>query len=146
MAQVQNLSNKLGKMAGWNSMKLPIFGRVVEGVVSVDYDDNTSISAVKGAGHMPIGVSDKEDYDAKFDMEIYQEEMYKMLDAIPPGKRISDMVPVDVPIEYEYQDRVRKDVIRNFIITGFGKSIKQGDGTVKVKVKVFITQIDWNVR
>ena len=145
MAQIQNLTNKFGQMAGWNSMKLPIFGREIEGILSVSYDDNMDISAVKGSGVMPIGISDKENYEAKFEMEIYQEEMYAILDALPKGSRISDMQPVDVPVMMEYNDRIRKDVLRSVIITGFGKSLKQGDGTTKVKCKVFLTQIDWNV-
>lgn len=146
MPQVQNLSNKLGQMAGWNSVKIPIFGRVVEGILKFSYDDDTKIEAVKGAGHMPIGISDKTDYEAKVDLELYQEEVFKIQDAIQEGKRISDMIPVDIPVEYDYQDRVRKDIVRNFVITGFGKSLSQGDGTVKVKVNCFCTHIDWNVK
>jgi hypothetical protein len=146
MAKIGKLVNKFGKMAGWNSMTLNVFENDVEGLGELSYDDDTPVEAVYGAGNMPIGVSDDKNYEAKVDLSIYQEEMYNILDKIPPGKRISDMVHIDIPVEYEYNNRTYKDIIRNFKITGFGKSLKQNDGTIMVKVKCFCTHIDWNVR
>jgi hypothetical protein len=146
MAQIGKLVNKFGKMAGWNSAKFPLFGRVVEGITEFNYDDDTPVTAIMGAGNMPIGISDNENYVANCGASFYQEEVFAILDSMPVGSRISDMAPVDIPVEYEYNNRTYKDVIRNFKITGFEKGVKQGDGTITVKLKTFCTHIDWNVR
>lgn len=146
MAQIGSLVNKFGKMAGWNSTKIIVFGRPLEGITEMGYDDDVPIKAVMGAGNMPIGISDDENYEAKASLTLYQEEVFAILDKMPPGSRISDMAHIDVPIEYEYLNRIYKDIWRNFKITGMEKAVKQNDGTITVKCKVFITHIDWNVR
>jgi len=146
MAQIGSLVNKFGKMAGWNSARFILFGRIVEGITEFGYSDDVPIKVVMGGGNMPIGTSDDENYEAKANLTLYQEEVFAILDKMPKGSRISDMAPVDVPIEYEYNNRTYKDIIRNFKITGFDKSLKQNDGTTTIKCNVFLTHIDWNVR
>jgi hypothetical protein len=146
MAQINSLVNRFGKMAGWNSATFILFGRPVDGISEFSYDDDCPVTAVYGANNMPIGISDNENYTAKCSVTLFQEEVYAIMDAMPGGARISEMSPVDVIVEYEYNNRTYKDIIRNFMIRGFEKGVKQGDGTIGVKCKVFCTHIDWNVR
>lgn len=144
MPQVDNLVNKFGKMAGWNSAKLNIFGRDAEGITEISYDDNVEVEAIAGAGKMPIGYGEG-NYVANFSLTLHMEEVKEILKSIPPGKRISDAAAVDVPIQYDYGTELVTDIIRNVKITGLGKEVKQGDKVVGQKVEVFCTHIDWHV-
>lgn len=145
MAEVKTLVNAFGKMAGWNSVTVNLFGRDVEGITEVSYDDNVEKEVVRGAGKMPIGWSEG-NYEAKCAMVLYMEEVTAILDSLPTGKRIQDAAPVDIPVLYEYEGRVYKDIIRQFQITKIGKAVKQGDKTVGKVVECFCTSIDWNVK
>jgi len=141
---IDKLVNKFGKMAGWNSATCNLFGRDLEGISELGYDDNVEVEAVKGAGQMPIGYADG-DYTANCSMNLFAEEVSAILDSMPQGKRLSDAVPTDFIVQYEYNGKIRTDILRNFRITGLGKEIKQGDKVIGQKVTTFCTHIDWNV-
>lgn len=145
MPQVKTLINAFGKMAGWNSATYNLYGRDVEGISEFSYDDNVEKEVVRGAGRMPIGWSEG-NYEAKTGLVLFMEEVTAILDSLPPGKRIQDAAPVDVPVLYEYEGRVYKDIIRGFQITKIGKTVKQGDKTVGKVIECFCTHIDWNVQ
>lgn len=144
MPQVENLVNKFGKMAGWNSATSNVFGRDIEGIFEVSYDDTIESEKIMGAGGMPVGFGDG-NYEANCAVGVYAEEVSAILDSIPPGKRVSDAVPTDFIQQYEYDGKIRTDIIRNFRILGLGKEIKQGDKVIGQKLVCFCTHIDWNV-
>lgn len=144
MPQAQNLTNRFGKMAGWNSVTLNLFGRDVEGILDISYDDNVEHEKIMGAGNMPIGYGEG-NYAANVSITLHMEEVNEILKNIPPGMRISDAAPVPVIAQYEYQDRILTDVINFFKITGLGKEVKQGDKVVGQKLTCFCISINWNV-
>ena len=131
-------------MAGWNSVILNIFGRDVEGISEVSYDDTIDKEQIYGAGKMPIGVGEG-DYKAKFGLKLYQEEVIAIMDSLPPGVRLQDVAPTDVIVQYTYNTRMYKDIIRNVEFTKVGRAVKKGDKTVEQTVEVICTHIDWNV-
>ena len=131
-------------MAGWNSVILNIFGRDVEGISEVSYDDTIDKELIYGAGKMPIGVGEG-DYKAKFGLKLYQEEVIAIMDSLPPGVRLQDVAPTDVIVQYTYNTRMYKDIIRNVEFTKVGRAVKKGDKTVEQTVEVICTHIDWNV-
>lgn len=131
-------------MAGWNSVILNIFGRDVEGISEVSYDDTIDKELIYGAGKMPIGVGEG-DYKAKFGLKLYQEEVIAIMDSLPPGVRLQDIIGTDVIVQYTYNNRIYKDIIRNVEFTKVGRAVKKGDKTVEQTVEVICTHIDWNV-
>lgn len=131
-------------MAGWNSVTLNIFGRDVEGISEVSYDDTIDKELIYGAGKMPIGVGEG-DYKAKFGLKLYQEEVIAIIDSLPPGIRLQDVIGTDVIVQYTYNTRIYKDIIRNVEFTKVGRAVKKGDKTVEQTVEVICTHIDWNV-
>lgn len=131
-------------MAGWNSVTLNLFGRDAEGIAEVSYDDTIDKELIYGAGKMPIGVGEG-DYKAKFGLKLYQEEVIAIMDSLPPGVRLQDIAPTDVIVQYTYNTRIYKDIIRNVEFTKVGRAVKKGDKTVEQTVEVICTHIDWNV-
>lgn len=143
MPQVTTLINAFGRMAGWNSVTVNILGRDLQGISEVSYDDMVGKELIKGAGRMPIGVGEGE-YEAKTGMKLYQEEVIAILDALPKGVRIQDILPFDIICQYEYNTRMYKDIIRNVEITKIGKAVKKGDKTVEQTIELICSHIDWN--
>lgn len=144
MAQVTTLINAFGRMAGWNSATFNVFGRDVEGISEFSYDDMIDKELIYGAGRMPIGTGEG-DYKPKVSAKLYQEEVIAIMDAMPKGKRIQDAAPTDVIVQYEYQNRIYKDIIRNVEFVKIGRAVKKGDKTVDQAVEMICTHIDWNV-
>lgn len=144
MAKVVTLINAFGRMAGWNSVTMNLFGRDVEGIMELGYDDSIEKELIKGAGRMPIGVGEG-DYNAKMTLKLYQEEVIAIMDSLPPGTRLQDVAPTDVVVQYTYNARIYKDIIRNVEFVKIGKGVKKGDKTVDQGTEVICTHIDWNV-
>ncbi|PWA10972.1 hypothetical protein [Flavobacterium laiguense] len=144
MAKVVTLINAFGRMAGWNSVTLNIYGRDVQGITELSYDDVVEKEKIKGAGRMPIGIGEG-DYDAKIGMKLYQEEVIAIMDSLPPGFRLQDVIPVDVIVQYTYNTRIYMDIIHNVEFTKVGKAVKKGDKTVEQTVELICTHISWNV-
>jgi hypothetical protein len=145
MARVTKLINAFGKMAGWNSVTYNLFGRDVEGIVELSYDDNVDKEMMYGAGRMPLGVGEG-NYSASTGLKLYKEEVVAIQDSIRgTGKRLQDLPPTDVVVMYEYEGRLVTDIIRNFEILKIGKSVKQNDKTVDQTVECICSHIDWNV-
>lgn len=131
-------------MAGWNSVTMNILGRDAEGISELSYDDNVDKEVIKGAGMFGIGVGEGE-YTAKFGLKLYQEEVIAIMDVLPPGVRIQQIMPFDVIVQYTYKTRIYKDIIRNVEFTKVGKAVKKGDKTVEQTLECICTHIDWNV-
>lgn len=131
-------------MAGWNSVTMNILGRDAEGISEMSYDDNVDKEVIKGAGMFGIGVGEG-DYTAKFGLKLYQEEVIAIMDVLPPGVRIQQIMPFDVIVQYTYKTRIYKDIIRNVEFTKVGKAVKKGDKTVEQTLECICTHIDWNV-
>ncbi|MFV8351557.1 hypothetical protein ACNQHI_01185 [Flavobacterium sp. XS2P14] len=121
-----------------------ILGRDAEGISELSYDDNVDKEVIKGAGMFGIGVGEG-DYTAKFGLKLYQEEVIAIMDVLPPGVRIQQIMPFDVIVQYTYKTRIYKDIIRNVEFTKVGKAVKKGDKTVEQTLECICTHIDWNV-
>jgi hypothetical protein len=144
MAKVVTLINAFGRMAGWNSVTLNIYGRDVEGIAELSYEDSVDKELIKGAGKMPIGVGEG-DYNAKMGLKLYQEEVIAIQDSLPPGVRLQDIIGTDVIVKYEYNTRIVTDIIHNVEFMKVGKAVKKGDKTIDQAVDVICTHISWNV-
>lgn len=142
MAQT-SIVNKFGRMLGWNQVKLVLYGRTVEGISELSYNDSVEKEVVMGAGRMPIGTAEGA-YEAEASLTLYIEEYNALLDSMPANTRIQDIPATDVPVLYELRNTVKKDVLRNMEFTGATKEVKQGDKVIAMKMGVFITHIDWN--
>ena len=141
--QATTLVNAFGKMAGWNSISWNQFGRDVEGLLEIGYDDTVEKELQYGSGKMPIGYGEG-NYQATIKLVLTMEEVVAMLDSIPKGKRLQDAEPTDIVCQYEYTTRIYKDILKNFVPTKLGRTVKQGDKVVGQVMEGIITHIEWN--
>lgn len=131
-------------MAGWNSATYNLYGRDVEGISELGYDDNIEKEMIYGAGRMPIGVGEG-NYQATCSLKLFKEEVVAILDSLPPGVRLQDVAPTDVIVQYEYENRIYRDIIHNFQFTRGGKAVKQNDKNVDQTLECICSHISWNV-
>jgi len=144
MPQVTTLINAFGRMAGWNSVTINILGRDLQAISEVSYDDEVEKELIKGAGKFAVGIGEG-DYNAKVGLKLYQEEVIAIMDALPPGVRVQDILPFPIIVKYTYNTRIVTDIIHNVEITKVGKAVKKGDKTVEQTLEVICSHIDWNV-
>lgn len=143
MAQ-STIINKYGKLAGWNSITVNLLGRDVEGITELEYDDTTEKENQYGAGKNPIGRGEG-NYSAKASVTLYIEETNAIQRSLPPGKRLADIAPFDIVVEYEYNGFKIKDRIHNCEFLGRGVAVKQGDKIIAYKHELIVSHIGWNV-
>lgn len=141
----EKIINKFGAMKGWNNITLNIMGRDVEGINAVSYSDSMTKENVLGAGAYPIGRS-RGNYEAESSITLYKEEVDALKMALMPGKRLIDIAPFDIVVEYENdRGQILKDVIRNCEFKGDGVEVSQGDGTISNEYELIVSHIEWNV-
>ncbi|REC47873.1 hypothetical protein [Candidatus Chryseobacterium massiliense] len=144
--KVGSIINSLGKLQGWNNITTNLFARDVVGITELAYDDTTKKENVMGAGSFMVGRS-YSNYEAKASITLLKEEVDAILDTLPPGTRLQDIEASDIVVQYTISSgKIRKDIIRNAEFTGNSIDIKQGDGSIAVKLELIISHIDWNVR
>ncbi len=136
--------NHFGKLQGWNNVTFNLLGRDVVGITEINYSDTTKKTNVMGAGNMPVGRAE-ENYEAKASITLLKEELDAIKNALPKGKRLQDIEPFDPVVVYERGGIIQKDVIRNAEFLGTEMAIKQGDGSIAVKLELIVSHIDWNV-
>lgn len=132
-------------MQGWNQITCNMLGRDVEGISAVKYDDSTKKENVYGAGPYPIGRS-AGNYEAKCSITLFKEEADAIQKALPSGKRMQDVAPFDIIVEYQTSTGgIMKDRIRNCEFTNRSVDMKQNDGTIATEYTLICSHIEWNV-
>lgn len=136
--------NKFGNMQGWNQVTCQMLGRDVEGISAIKYDDSVKKENVYGAGQYPIGRSSG-NYEAKCSLTLFKEETDAIQKALPAGRRMQDIAPFDVIVEYQRPNgSIMKDVIRNCEFTNRAVDVKQNDGTTATEYTLIVSHIEWN--
>jgi len=143
MATVKRLINRFGKITGWNDVTATIFGRSLEGIMSIEYGDTTDWTNEYGAGGRPVGESDS-NTEPTCMIELYLEEMRAIQESLPPGVVLQRIPPFSIIVEYDYQGKIYKDIIKNcrFRTNGVNTAQNQKKHTHRHEIKC--SHIAWN--
>lgn len=144
MGLLGTLMNKFGRIAGWNSVRIVMLGRQVEGITALSYKDSVEKENIYGAGKMPVGRGTG-NYKAEASITLLKEEVNALQLALGMGKRLSEIEPFDIPVMYEYNGFIMKDIIRNVEFCDNGVDVKQGDKSIATQFTLITSHIDWNV-
>lgn len=143
MPQVQTITNRFGKVTGWNNVSMNVGGRDIEGMEDISYDDNVEIETIGGAGQMPIGVGVGE-YKAKAKIKLLWEEVQAMQSSLPKGTRLAGLFVGDIVVQYNQADAPVTDIIHNCYLKNNGRTIKRGDKSIWVEFDIITTHITYN--
>jgi len=137
--------NKFGEMQGWNSVTANMLGRDLEAITALKYGDSEAKENVYGAGKFPVGRS-RGNYEPFASITLNKEEIDALQQALPSGKRITDISPFDIVVEYANNDGlIKKDRIRNCEFTNQEVDVKQADGTIETEYELIVSHIEYNV-
>ncbi len=85
-------------------------------------------------------------YEAEASITLFKEEVDGLKLAMPAGKRLQDIAPFDIVVEYETEGGIiYKDVVRNCEFKNDGIEVSQADGTIATEYELIVSHIDWNV-
>lgn len=138
------IKNKFGTLIGWNNVKLNLLGRDVEGIDEIEYEDELDLDNAYGGGNYPIGET-VGNYKAKGSISLYMEENMALQKSLPKGVRIQEIPAFDIPVVFEYNGEIYKDVLRNCRFKTNGRQTKNGEGKIVFKHELKVGTIDWNV-
>lgn len=145
MSQATRIINKFGTMTGWNSVTVNLLGRDVEGINSVSYNDAETKENAYGGGKYPIGRS-RGNYEPEASIGLYKEEVDALRLSLPVGKRLQDIAPFDIVVEYAREDgAITRDIIHNVEFTSDGVEVAQGDGTISREYDLIVSHITYGV-
>lgn len=141
--QQPTIINKFGTMSGWNNITVNLFGRDVEGITALKYNDTMTKENVYGAGAYPVGRS-RGNYEPDASITIYKEETDALRKAA--GDRLIELAPFDIIVQYmDKTGNIVKDILRNCEFTNDGVDVKQADGSIATEYILILSHIQWNV-
>lgn len=146
MAKVNSIKNYLGKLTGWNDVTLNLMGRDVVGTDEIDYSDATKKENAYGYGGYPIGWIEG-NYEPKLSISLYVEEEQAVQRALPPGKRLQDIAPTDIVVQYVNPETkiITTDIIHNAQFLGRQKTLKNNEGKMVHKHEMLCSHITWGI-
>jgi len=122
-----------------------LLGRVLEGILEIDYSHLQEKELEYGAGTKPIGTSEG-NYEAKASITLIEEEKRALLSSLPPGSSIMDLPPFDIPMVFSNGPKRHKDVLRFCEFTGSGVKVAQGDKKIEgFKYELLVVELQENV-
>lgn len=141
----QTIINKFGRLTGWNAITANMLNRDLEGITELSYSDETEKKNFNGAGGFPVGRGNG-NTESKASITLYKEEVDGLLQALPAGQRLQDILPFDLTVNYEKEDgSLSKDRIRNCEFMSNGVDVKNNDGSIVTKFDLLVSHIEWNV-
>jgi hypothetical protein len=136
--------NSLGQIAGWNNVTVRALGRDFVGVSRVQYGETYEDENLYGAGDYPIGHGRGNALPTAA-IDLYEEEVQKLRELLPAGKRLRDIDPFQIIVTYQYKERTVTDVIMGCRFTGASKEITQGQKGIITSFPLLCTEIRENV-
>lgn len=136
--------NKFGRLTGWNTIKVNLLGRDLEGITELEYGDAVDKENVYGAGGYPVGRGEG-NYTPKASITLLVEEVMSIQKSLPKTKGLTDIAPFDIIVQYEYENFVYTDIIRNAEFKDNNKAAKQGDKSISNKFELIVSHIEPNV-
>lgn len=140
------VTNQFGKLKGWNAITVNFLGRDLVGITAISYGDKVAKANAYAAGNMPVGRT-YGNYEPEASMELLKEEVDAIQKSLPPGMRITDIAPFPIIVEYEDPNgKAMTDIIQNAEFTNNNKEVKNGDGSISIKLDLIVSHIDYNVQ
>lgn len=141
MPAIQPLIN--GLAMSWASATINVLGRDVVGVTGINYDDETQMEDLYGAGQMPVARAEGQ-YKANASIVLRVEEIVAIQNAAPNG-RLQDIPPFDIVVKYIPKDAstIVTDIIKNCQFMTNGRAVKTGDKSIETDLKLITSHIVW---
>lgn len=131
-----------GTAYSWGDVVCTIAGVPVNGITSIDYDDEQEIVNNYGAGRFPVSRA-KGKVTASARITLTMEEVVA-LQAQAPNGRLQDIEPFDIGVSYLPDGgKIVTDKIRNCQFKKNSRSVKEGDTQIASEFELIVSHIEW---
>ena len=129
-----------GLQHSWASISVVLLGKTVTGITGINYDRETDIQNIYGAGDEPVARA-KGNRTYKADITLLQYEVVALQQAA--GGDLDNIPPFDIVVHYKAEGSTPAvtDVIQNCQFKTNGRQWKQGDVKTEVKLDLVIAGI-----
>lgn len=133
-----------GQEYSWSDVKINLFGRTLQGISAIDYDDNVNKKNNKGSGVMPVSRS-RGDYEAKASITLAMKEVEAIQNALPRGKRLQDIAPFNIEVVYDPDNGnpLVHHRIEGCEFTNRKSELKAGEGNFETQFDLIVGSINW---
>jgi len=133
-----------GFQYAWEDIEVNILGRIIEGIVEVEYTTEKEHLNIYGRGAKPVSMGrGRESYSGK--LVVLQSEHEAIQSSLPRGSKVTDLV---FPITVSYAPAggaKTTDILKYCRISKVTKGMKEGDGNMTIEYPLMIGDIDYNV-
>lgn len=131
-----------GMLCSWADVVVLIGGVPVTGIIGVEYGDSQEVVNKYGAGRYPVGRA-KGRITLSGKLILYQEEV-QALSAQSPTKRLQDLPPFDIIVQYIPDSGILvTDKVRNCHFSDNARKWKEGDTGQEVELPLVPSHIEW---
>lgn len=129
-----------GEQHSWASIKVVLFNKTVTGITGINYDRETAMDNLYGAGDEPVARG-RGNRSYKGDITLYQYEVVALQQAA--GTDLDNIPPFDIVVHYAATASAPAvtDIIQNCQFKTNGRPWKQGDTKTEIKLDLVIAGI-----
>lgn len=130
-----------GMLCSWADIVFLIGGVPVTGIVGVEYTENQDVVNKWGAGRYPVGRA-KGRITPEGKIILYMEEVHA-LEAQSPNRRLQDLPPFDIIVQYlPDSGLIKTDKLRNCQFSENPRKWKEGDTGQEVELPLVMSHIE----
>lgn len=134
-----------GLLYSWSDINVILLGRLLGGILGIDYDDSQDTKPVYGRGKRAVGrVSGN--YKANASITLEMSEVEALNQSVPKGQTIYDIAPFDIPVVFVNPEQMLvTHILKGCVFLSQNRGSKAGDvKEIEVKLPLYVTEIDWN--
>lgn len=132
-----------GVAYAWASISVVIFGVPLEGILSIDYEEEQKKENLFGRGRQAIrrGYGNLDTKGGS--MEVYMDDLEDLRDALQTTRKIVDIGMFDITVVFERADgSYTRHILRSCEFVNDPFASKQGDSSIKAKLNLIIGSIE----
>lgn len=130
-----------GVAYSWADVTMNVLGVPIVGVTEIMYEEPQEVEGNYGAGNYPVSLGYGK-VEPKASITLYMEEVEKITN-IAPNRRVQEIPPFDIVVNFLRDTKVVNHKIRNVVIKTNKREMKQGDKVFAVQFELFCSHIEW---
>lgn len=132
----------------WREVKVSILGRVIEGIMDVKYKKEEDKKPIYGRGSKTKSIQ-RGNQKCTGDFTLKQSELEAMLLVAKTANPSADILDLVFDIQIQYVLEGGTDMVKDRVVeaqfTAIDKGMKQGDGSMEVKLPIVAVDILYGI-
>lgn len=132
-----------GNLYSWASIEFNVAGININGITSIEYDEEEETEMVYGAGKRPVGRATG-NINTEGSITLQMEEIQRLQELSVDG-RLQSIEPFSIIVSYlKRNGDTAADTLRECVFVNNGRSAGQNDKSIEQDLTLSIGFIEWN--